>query len=351
MPAGEIYGTTTLLGLVEQTKSITPFYLTHFTEQINFETEDILFDRVSHDYRRLAPFVAPNVQGKVMRIRGYDSVSFKPAYVKPKHVINPAMVIPRQPGERLGSGSLSLEQRRNAVIAHLTKVHDTQLTNRNEWLAARALIDGEVTISGEDYPSQTINFQRHSSLSVLLAGGARWSQSGADPMADIRSARANANSRSGAVISKLVFGGTAWQWFTTRVDIKEFMNRDYGGYNANLSRIIDAFEGQEFVGFLEGSNGAGRLEIWIDTSKYVDSTGTEQFFLDQGTVVGIGGDVQGVRCFGAIMDFDALRALERFPKMWRENDPSVEYLMTQSAPLMVPKKPNATFKIKVDAAS
>lgn len=351
MPAGEIYGTTTLLSLVEQTKSITPFYLTHFTEQINFETEDILFDRVSNDYRRLAPFVAPNVQGKVMRIRGYDSVSFKPAYVKPKHVINPAMVIPRQAGERLGSGSLSLAQRRNAVIAHLMKVHDTQLTNRNEWLAARALIDGEVTISGEDYPSQTVNFRRHSSLSVLLAGSARWSQSGGDPIADILSARANANSRSGAVISKIVFGGTAWSLFKTRVDIKEFMNNNYGGYNANITRQADGFEGQEFMGYLEGSTGAGRLEMWVDMSKYVDSTGTEQFFLDQGTVVGIGSNMQGVRCFGAIMDFDSLQAVERFPKMWRENDPSVEYLLTQSAPLMVPKQPNATFKIKVDAAS
>lgn len=349
--AGEIYSTSTLLGIVDRVKGITPFWLDNFTSQINFETEDIVWDRVNEDYRRLAPFVAPNVQGKVQRIRGYDSVSFKPAYVKPKHVVNPNMVIPRRPGEALGTGSLSLDQRRNAVITEIMRQHDTQLTNRNEWLAARAIIDGEVTISGEDYPTKTVNFRRHSSLSVLLAGAARWTQSGSDPMADIKSAKLNANSRSGARITKLIFGATAWNLFTTRVDIKEYMNRNYGGYNADLSRLLDGYEGQEFVGFLEGSNGGGRMEVWIDTSKYVDASGNEQFFLDQGTVVGVGSNVEGVRCFGAIMDFDALRALERFPKMWRENDPSVEYLMTQSAPLMVPRRPNATFKIKVDAAS
>jgi hypothetical protein len=36
-----------------------------------------------------------------------------------------------------------------------------------------------------------------------------------------------------------------------------------------------------------------------------------------------------------------------FPKMWRENDPSAEFVMTQSAPLMVPLRPNSTFRIRV----
>ena len=59
-------------------------------------------------------------------------------------------------------------------------------------------------------------------------------------------------------------------------------------------------------------------------------------------------DIGGVRGFGAIRDKRAgLQALEVFSKMWEEEDPSVEYLMSQSAPLMVPRNPNATFKIKV----
>ena len=34
-------------------------------------------------------------------------------------------------------------------------------------------------------------------------------------------------------------------------------------------------------------------------------------------------------------------------KMWDEEDPSVEYLMTQGAPLMVPADPNASFLLTV----
>jgi Phage major capsid protein E len=340
-----VYNTSQLLEVSRFTKTLTPFWLSFFPRQINFDTEEIFFDKVDRDYRRLAPLVVPNVQGRLMTIGGYSSLSFKPAYVKPKHAVDPNMVIERQAGEALGSGSLSLEQRRNASIAEILRIHDTMLTNRNEWLAARALIDGSVTLSGEDYPTTTVNFQRHSSLSYALTGTARWSETTGTPLTDLMTARVNANNRSGARIQDIVMGGDAWGYFEARVPLKDLMDRNYGGLDANVQRMRDGYEGVEYMGSVSGSMGGGRLRFWVDTSKYVDETGTEQFFLNQKTAVGVS-DVEGVRCFGAIKDFDAqLRPLERFPKMWRENDPSVEFLMTQSSPLMVPKKPNASFKI------
>lgn len=346
--AGTIYGTTELLSVMSQVKTITPFWLSLFPQQINFETEDIAFDRVSRDYRRLAPFVAPNVQGRVQGRSGYDTVSFKPAYVKPKDVVDPSMDIVRQPGEALGTGSLTNAQRRDAAIAEILRQHRSKLVNRNEWLAARAVIDGQVTIAGEDYPAVTVNFRRHSSLSYALAGGALWSAGTADPLADIKAAKLNADARSGVRITRLVFGGDAWDMFAARVNLREMMNVQYGGYDTRVSLMRDGYEGQEYMGVIQGLNGAGRIEAWVDTSKYVDEDGNEQFFLDQKTVVGVSPSIEGVRCFGAIRDAKAgLQAREVFTKMWENEDPSVEYIMSQSAPLMVPKRPNASFKIKV----
>lgn len=338
------YSTAELLEVSRHIKTITPFWLSFFPRQINFETEEIFFDKVDQDYRKLAPLVVPNVQGRPMTLEGYTSVSFKPAYVKPKHAVDPSMVIERQAGEALGAGSLSLEQRRAAVIADILRRHDSLLTNRNEWLAAKALIDGAVTLSGDDYPTTTVDFQRHASLTYTLAGAALWTAGTATPLEDIKQARINANNRSGAVIRRVVFGGTAWDNFATRVDLKTLMDKNYGGLNVNIQRAADGFEGQEYMGTYGGIFGGGTIDLWVDRSKYVDETGSEQFFLPQTTVVGFS-DVEGVRCFGAIKDLRALRAMERFPKMWVNEDPSAEFLMTQSAPLMVPKKPNASFKI------
>lgn len=350
--AGDVYGTSTLLSVMEHQKVLTPFWLNMFTEQINFETEEIFFDRVNTDYRRLAPFVAPNVQGRVQGRDGYDSVSFRPAYVKPKDIVDPNKDLIRRPGEALGVGSLSNAQRRDAVIAEIMRQHRTKLTNTNEWLAARALIDAEVTISGEDYPSQTVNFRRHSSLNYNLTGTARWSQSGSDPLADIKLAKQNSFNRSGVRNNRLVFGVNAWEYFVSRVDLKDLMDKNIRGSDTEVTRLYDGYEGQEYLGKVSGMNGAGGFEVWIDSSKYVDSTGAEQFFLDQDTVVGVSTFIQGVRCFGAIRDAKAgLRPMEVFSKMWENQDPSVEYILSQSAPLMVPRRPNASFKIKVQNAS
>lgn len=346
--AGNLYDTTTLLEVSRHVRRITPFWLQWFPRQINFETTDILFDKVYNDERRLAPFVVPNVQGRVLGLDGYESRSFKPAYVKPKHVVDPNMVMERMAGEALATGSLSHEQRRRAVIAEITRRHGVLLDNRNEWLAARALIDGRVTISGEDYPTTLVDFRRHPSLTYTLTGGARWSETGSDPLGTLKMAKQNAYNRSGAKITTHVFGADAWDLLNARVDLKDLMDTTYRGSDTLVTRLDDRYEGQEYLGVIQGLNGAGRIECWLDTSKFVDDQGQEQFFLNQKTVVGISTQVQGVRCFGAIKDFRAgLQALERFPKNWVNEDPSAEYLMTQSAPLMVPKEPDATYSARV----
>lgn len=326
-----------------------PFWLGFYGRQINFTTPEIMFDKVSGDDRGLAPFVMPNVQGRPQRLEGYSTDRFRPAYVKIKDVVDPSMLIERMPGEAPIVGSMSPQQRRDAIVAELLRKQRVKFGNRNEWLAARAIIDGEVTITGEDYPSTTVSFGRHASLSYTLLTTARWTESAtATPMADLKAARLNANNRSGARITKHVFGADAWDLFTQRVNLRDMMDRTKGGYDVQVKLFSDGYEGLEYMGTIQAPDGAGRIEAWVNTAKYIDPvSGSEAFYLDQKTVVGVG-DVQGVRCYGAIQDKRAgYQALDYFFKNWDNEDPSVEYLLGQSAPLMVPKNPNATFKIKV----
>lgn len=349
--AGNIYDLTTLLDLVEIVRQPQPaFWLNFFPTEIAFDTEDIAFDKVYGDNRKLAPFVVPNIQGRVMNMRGYESKVFRPAYTKPKHVIDPNMVLPRRAGEALGRGSFTPQQRKDAVLAQLTADHDYLQRNRWEWMAAKAVIDGKVTVSGEDYPTTLVDFRRHASLTYTLAGGALWSAGTANPLADLKAARVNANQRSGARITQMVFGGDAWDLLAARVNLRDQMDSTVGGYGTKVTLITDGYEGMEYMGVIQGLDGAGRIEAYVNTSKYIDpETQSEEFYLDQKTVVGVSSAIQGVRCFGAIKDFDSLQALPIFYKTWKNEDPSVEYLLSQSAPLMVPKNPDASFSIKVAA--
>lgn len=344
-----LYDMYTLLEVLRVQKTPSSFWLQFFPRQINFETPEIAFDKVWGDDRHLAPFVVPNVQGRVLGTEGYETLAFKPAYVKPKHVVDPNMVIERMPGEALGTGSMSIEQRRDATIAELLRRQRVMIQNRWQWLAARAIIDGKVVISGEDYPETLVDFRRDPSLTGTLTGGARWSEQTSNPLEDLKQMRIAANRLSGARITMHIFGAEAWDMFCQRVDIKDLLDTRYRGSETNVSRLLDGYEGVEYVGVIQGLNGAGRIEVWVNNEKYIDpDTKTEEFYLDQKTVVGVSPMVQGVRCFGAIKDKQAgYRAVEIFPKMWENEDPSVEYLMSQSAPLMVPKQPDATFSLKV----
>lgn len=346
-----VFDTTTLLDVLRVQKPVKTFWLDKcFPNQINFDTEKIAFDRVNEDYRRLAPFVAPNVQGKVMSREGSDMLAFKPAYVKPKHVVEPNDVLVRQPGENLGTGSLSLQQRREAVIADILRRHKEMHTMTREWMAAKAIIDGKVTISGESYPLTTVDFRRDASLTVVLAGAALWSAGTATPLADIYAARTAANTLSGAVIRDVIFGQGAWGLFSGFTAVKDLLNNQVRGSESDFTKMTDGFEDSvEYLGTLQGTGGAGMVRMWLYTGKYRDEAGVLQNILDTNTVVGVDfASVQGHRCFGAIKDGSAgFKALDMFPKNWEDEDPWVEYLMTQSAPLMVPKQANATFSIKV----
>ena len=340
----ELFDLATLDAVFRHQKAPSPpFWLNFFNRQIDFDTPEIMFDKVFGDDRGLAPFVVPTSQGRPQRLDGYEVMRLRPAYVKINDVVDPTMHIERFPGEA-PLGTMSLDQRREVVIAELLCKQRVKFANTNEWLAARAVIDGAVTISGEDYPEVEVNFRRDPSLTSTVTTA--WGTAGADPLGDLRLMRMRAADLSGARIRKHVFGANAWDAFAESVDLRELMNTNYGGNTTQITTISDGYEGQEFMGRIAGLNGAGAIDVWVDTSKFIDEDGNEQFYMDQDAVVGVSEQVQGVRCFGAIMDKRAgYRPLDYFFKNYDNENPSVEYLLGQSSPLMVPKNPNATFKL------
>lgn len=348
------YDTATLLEVIyspQNQPGTDGFWLRWFDQSINFETEKILFDEIDLNEFRLAPFVAPNVQGRVLRSKGFSTRSFRPAYVKPKHVVDPSRTLTRRAGER-PLGSLSRQERYDAIIAENMRRERQMIENRWDWMACQALVNGKVNVQGDDYPLVTIDFLRDPSLTVINTGAALWTASTATPMADIAAARQQSFYLSRAPVNTLIFGLQAWAAFLqpNHADVQELLNAFRRGEESLFnSSNINSGEPFAYQGSLVGTGGIGRLELWTYNNFYEDlTTGNAVPYLDSGTVVGLGSAIQGAQCFGAIMDKRAgLQPLSMFPKMWDEEDPSVTYTMTQSAPLMVPVRSNNTFSLKV----
>jgi hypothetical protein len=343
----EIYNTADLLEVLRVQQGIQPYWLGFFPRQINSTSEEIIFDQVTDGTKDLAPFVAPNVQGRVMRNRGYTTKTFKPAYVKPKHVVDPSQAIYRTAGESIG-GSLTPQQRWDARVAENLRMERATIENRWEWMAARAVIDSAVTVVGEDYPEVTVEFGRDASLTGTLTGTARWGEVDANPLKDIEDYRRRVNLLASATIPRLTFGLDAWDAFTQDDRVLKLLDTRYRGSDSDFNRAVPQGLPYEYRGSIGGTGGVGKLELYTYCETYRDEAGNLQQFLDQNTVVGTSPAIAGARCFGAIKDKRAqLAAVSMFPKMWDEEDPSVSYTMTQSAPLMVPVEPNASFTLKV----
>jgi hypothetical protein len=338
------FDTHTLLGVVQHLPSPNAFWLNFFGQTVNFDTEYIDFD-VLDKGRRMAPFVAPNVAGKPMNQKGYDVRRFKPAYIKPKMPFEPSRVIKRRAGEGIG-GTLSPDQRRNAIVADMFSEMRAMVERRWEWMAAQALITGSVVVVGEDYPSVTISFSRDAGQTITLTGNDLWTDKvNSHPLQRLETVlRQTMRLKHGGQTRDLVFGTTAWAAFIDHPDVIEALDTRRGStLTLETTSVLGNSEFASYKGQLP--NGGPRL--WVYSDFYEDNSGAAVEMLDPTYVIGIG-EPAGVRAYGAILDKKAnYSPVSMFPKMWEEEDPSVEMLMLQSAPLMIPTRPNSTFRIKV----
>lgn len=313
----------------------------YFTGSIVEDSEEIHFD-VDTTPRRIAPFVSPLVAGQVVRSRGFQTSTFKPAYVKDKRVFTPTRAIKRVMGEKMGGGQYSPEQRMMILVAQDLEDQLKMVRRRMEWMAAQALYGGSITVVGDNYPSVTVDFGRAAGHSVTLSGGTRWGQAGVKPLDNLQTWSDTMVKNTGVAITDVVMTVDAWVIFRADADVKTRLDRWRG--NSTMQQDAHAREGLQFQGMVDN------FAIYTYSSWYVDiATGTETAMLPANTVLGLAnGFVEGVQHYGAILDHDALRAMEYFVKSFLDNDPSTRYLLMQSAPLTVPYRVNATFRATVN---
>lgn len=329
------YDTDTLVGVVNGLDPFDPFLLSmFFPEVITFETKSIDIDVIASD-TGLAPFVSPMVSGKADVSSGYTTRKFEPAYLKPKNVVDPERVLMRRAGEAIG-GNLTAGARHDALIADILDEQRKRIMRRLEWMAAQAMLTGKVVVSGEDYKTVEVDFGRAAGNTITLAGLNVWTDTAnAKPLEQIESWNAIAE----APITDLVMDALSWSNLYKFQAVKDLLDSRRGS-TTTLELGPDNSKWVSFKGTL------GAVNIWVYSGYYTDAAGAKQNFIPANTVIAASSAVEGVRAFGAILDGAAgYRAMEIFPKSWINEDPAVEFVMSQSAPLMVPKRPSAVVTV------
>lgn len=305
-------------------------------------TEEISFD-VRTGSRRLAPFVSPLVAGKVMTDQGYSTKTFAPAYVKVKTVIDANRPLKRMAGETIG-GNQAPGSRTEQLVASIAMDHVDMLTRRLELMASESLQTGAVTVTGDSYPTHVVNFGRTGGHTVDLSGAAtEWDETTSTPASDLQGWCMDIMQASGQRPTACVMGLAAYQALIAHDDVTERLDtRRMMGTELNGAPVMEA-PGLSYMGELDG------LAIYVHVDWYVDpDTGDEALIVPTNKVLLASKALNGTRAFGAIRDHDLGFIAQPFAsKSWTDHDPSVRYLMTQSAPLIVPVVPDASLCAKV----
>jgi hypothetical protein len=277
----------------------------------------------------------------VVESLGFTTNSFKPAYIKDKRPLDPRRPVRRAIGERLGGG-LSAAEREQANLVFEMEDQMAMIDRRLEWMAASALANGTITVTGEGFPDTVVNFGRAAGLTITLTAGDRWGEAGISPADNIETWATLVLKESGAAVTDIVFTPLAWGLFIADPKIKAAIE-----YPRSGTSQVDLGGGRMVGGQFKGTWGLYRL--WLYNDWYIDpADGVEKPMLADGTVIFGSSDLEGLRAFGAIMDPEfAYGALAYAPKTWIEKDPARRMLMMQSAPLVIPTRVNAAGAAKV----
>ena len=327
------------------------------------EQEYIRFDTIEAS-RKIAPFMHANVPGRpIYREDGSEIKFFRPAYTKPKDAVTPGEFMAMTGPEAVRRIPLQTPQARMAQkIINITRFHRQAIERLWDYLHAKSLMDGMVTITymtddGLVGESVVVNYDRDAAHTVDASGGAdsdKWSDDTFDIWGDIQDqVDVVSNAKFGGPVDTMLLGASAAKQFL------KFMNTEGKG----RERLRNDIRGAEDVLVNRGIvrtdplnpfTFLGRLDNNLDVFK-VSGMGN-QFQNDDGSYAGIVNEwdmvlvapsVEMIMAFGAIMDVNNFRAQDIFVKMFDEQDPSARFILSQSAPLPIVVNPNATLKKRV----
>jgi hypothetical protein len=337
----DVFSTDVLTAVLQSLLGNPQFLLDRFFGITQAEdSEQIHFD-VIQGKRRIAPFVSPLVEGQIVASQGYVTNTFSPAYIKDKRVFDMNRPLKRMPGEQIG-GTMSPADRVRALIAFDMQDQLNMLRRRLEVMCGEVLNTGKSTISGDKYPTVVVDFGR--SANHTFTANPLWSSGTAKILDNLQDWAQIVLQDTGVFPNDVIMTVDVWKLFRADSGIQSVLNifRRYTD-TPSIDYLAQVTEGGVQMGQIEGFN------IWVYSGWYVDpTTGNELPILPTGTCILCSPALEGVQAYGAIRDEEiGLQPVPYYVKSWIQPDPSVRYVMLQSAPIMVPFRPNASFAAKV----
>lgn len=353
----ELWQRSKLLGVMRDVRSETWQFGDYFTQTFLSNEEYIDFEKIPLRGRKLAPYVMPKGRGLSVYSDSQIAYRFKPANVVVEEPIDDDKGLTFEAGidQSMIHTDLQLTDpmvRRELLKASMTAEAVLSIQRRWEQQRAEVLRTGALTITYLSGESFTLNFQRASGHTETLTSGNRFGDSGVSILDTIQRILDTMNNAAfGGIPVKIVMGGGVWAVMRKDAEFKAAMDafRPYGAINIERGLVSGGPNGGKVFKVGEigvGGNSGAQIDLWVNNETY-DVNGSQVRYIPTNQMLFLSTPqaIMGYQCFGRIKDIDAeFQAVPIFPKNFVTGDRvKTENLSFESAPLMVPVNPNATY--------
>ena len=340
--------TAVLLAAYKQQKAPNTFLQNrYFPDGTVFTTPQVLVEYKDGN-QKIAPFVSPEVGGKVIRRDGYKATAYEPAFIAPKRTLTIDDLAKKGFGEAL-YGELTPEERALKITADDLTEMDEMIVRRHEQMCAQVLQENALTMNHYGDDNKLINVKKieyfNDKNDAVYAPNVAWTAANADILGDV-AAIALELAKRGLPAVDVILGTEAADAFLNNEKVQKLLdNRNY-----NIG-AVDPTEGFPEAVFLGVINCKGyKLNFIQYAATYEAEDGTIKPFIDPKVAI-VTAPACGVTNYGAITQINygennfTTHAEKRVP-LYAIKD-QVREVALRTAPLVQPKHKNAFVKATV----
>jgi hypothetical protein len=331
------YEPVTLLEAFEQGPLVHTFLRDTFFGGREYPPTNMIEFDFKRGRRKMAPFIAPLIGGKIIEREGYETRFFRAPRLAPVRNLRVPDLEARMMGETIYSGRTPAD-RAAELLADDAIYLDETITRREEWMCREILVNGVITVTADNNYVSVISFLESASGAIdnhFAPLNGTWDTANSTPLADFEAARLNTIRVSGVSPNVALLGTAAASAFLNNANVAKFLDKQRFEI-ASIQPIIQS-DAVVRIGRVPG------LELYTYAEYFEDDLGQLFPMLPENLVLLASTNVQNKIVYGAFTQLEDAKAKRyvtyqtaRIPFVYGDEENGHLFYRLTSCPLPMP---------------